>query len=260
MFNHLLAPKRKPGMTDDDARLAAILPPVGHRIPAPPLTDTLLAPFRTARLLAYFFKRKPILEKLTLGSPAMRDEMHAVLARMGITVEVHGFENLQAGGQVLMWNQTSHLDHPVLAEAIPVPFRSTYNVEVSKFPIYGDWLRRQNHYFIDRFNEAQWRASLAEAAAWVRSGGTVTVSPEGTRSWDGTLLPMKRGSFILAIQSGQPIVPVVVRGAHEALPRGRFTVKPGLVTVTFGKPISTEGYTEESRKPLEERVAEALRS
>lgn len=253
-----LAPQRKPGMTDDEARIAAILPPLGHRTPPASWRAGFTFPLRLAKVTKRLAGRLHEVEAFALGSPEMRREMLAVLADLGIELRIYGEQHLQPGGQVLMWNQTSHLDHPALAAAIPVPFRSTFNLEVGKVPKYGAWLRAHGHYFLNRFDEAQWRASLAEAAAWVRAGGTVTVSPEGTRSWDGKLLPMKRGAFILAMQSGMPIVPIAVYGAREALPRGRAVIEPGVIEVEFRPPIATTGYTDETRKGLKAVVAAAF--
>ncbi len=254
-----LAPPRPAGMSDEEARLAAILPPVGHTVPPATVAEQVRGFARVLRFSARFLLRMRALEDIALGSPAFREESSAFLRTLGIQVEIRGETHLQRDGQVLMWNQTSHLDHLVLGVAIPVAFRSLYNVELAKVPRYGPWLRKQGHFFVDRFDEAQWRASIAEAAAWIREGNTVLVSPEGTRSWDGRLLPMKRGAFLLAVAAQRPIVPVVVRGAQPLLPRGRFTVKPGIIAVEFLEPIPTEGYTEETRTALEAHVAERFR-
>lgn len=253
------APQLKPGMTEEEARLAAILPPVGHAVPEASRSARLTYPWRLARLVRRLAGRVDEIGAMPLGSPALREEMRLCLAALGVELRVYGAERLLEGGQVLMWNQTSHLDHPALGGAIPIPFRMTYNIEVSKVPIYGPYLRAQQHYFLDRFDEPQWRASLAQAAAWVRAGNTVLVSPEGTRSWDGHLLPMKRGAFILAAQAAKPVVPLVVYGAQACLPRGRAVVEPGVIEIEFRSPIDTSGYTDENRRELKAKVATAFR-
>jgi hypothetical protein len=67
----------------------------------------------------------------------------AALRQLGITVEVVGAERVPAeGGLVLMWNQESHLDHLVLAAAIPRPIVSLYDNAVARIPVYGPWRRR----------------------------------------------------------------------------------------------------------------------
>src|SRR5215470_18118401 len=140
-----------------------------------------------------------------------------------------------------MWNQTSHLDHLVLPAAIPRPFHSLYNNELRDTPIYGRYLADSGHFWVDRTDEAQWRPQLAKVAARVREGACVLVSPEGTRSWDGRLLPMKRGAFLLAREAGRPIVCVTVIGAGARLPRGAAAVRPGPVRIVLSPPIPAGG-------------------
>ena len=106
------------------------------------------------------------------------------------------------------------------------------------------------HFWVDRTDETQWRAQVAQAAARVRDGACILVSPEGTRSWDGRLLPMKRGAFLLARESGRPIVCMTVIGAGDRLPRGSLAVRPGPVRVVFSEPIPSTDAPD-----LERRVA-----
>jgi 1-acyl-sn-glycerol-3-phosphate acyltransferase len=100
------------------------------------------------------------------------------------------------------------------------------------------------HLHVDRTDSAQWRESVARAAARARDGACVLISPEGTRSWDGKLLPMKRGAFMLAAQSECPIVCMTVIGGHERLPRGSAFVRHGPIHVVFSDPIETRGVSD----------------
>ena len=68
------------------------------------------------------------------------------------------------------------------------------------------------------------------------------MSPEGTRSDDGRLLPMKRGAFILAVTSQRPIVCATVVGGHDRMPRGSPIVRAGPLRVVFSAPIPTAGH------------------
>jgi 1-acyl-sn-glycerol-3-phosphate acyltransferase len=162
------------------------------------------------------------------------------LERAGIRLEIIGRERVpREAGLVFMWNQESHLDHLVLPVAIPRPFFSIYNNAIARFPIYGRHMKRAGHVHVDRTDEAQWRASIALAAERVARGECVLVSPEGTRSRGGALLPMKRGAFILAEQSRRPIVCVTVVGGHERLARGSAIVRGGPMRVVLSNPIDT---------------------
>jgi 1-acyl-sn-glycerol-3-phosphate acyltransferase len=210
---------------------------------------------RTARVVTGLFvalwrdaRRVPAPDTSTPeGLAYVRDGFRDRLAHLRITVHVAGAERVPAtGGLVFMWNQTSHLDHLLLPVAIPRPFFTTYNNEVKRIPIYGSYLTRTGHYWLDRTDEAQWRAQVARAAAAIRGGACVLVSPEGTRSADGMLLPMKRGAFLLARASERPIVCVTIKGARACLARGDVAVRPGAIAIELSEPITGE--------PLEDRV------
>lgn len=230
-------------MSTADARRAGIVPPEGWE---PPRRDRAIDAVRTVRVVA------GMLVAMTRGRGIGGDTLHVDglariqadvserLRRLRVRVEVRHAERVpREGGVVFMWNQTSHLDHLVLPLAIPRPFFSLYNNEVRRIPIYGDYLARTDHVWVDRTDETQWRAQIARAAERVAGGEAVVISPEGTRSWDGRLLPMKRGAFLLARSAGVPIVCATVYGARELLPRGRFAIRPGTVVIELSSPIAS---------------------
>ncbi len=160
------------------------------------------------------------------------------LSALGVELEVVGADRVPGeGGLVFMWNQTTHLDHLLLPAALPRPALSIYNNAVARTPFYGRYMAAVGHFHVDRHDEAQWRQSLARAAEAVKAGACLIVSPEGTRSWDGRLLAMKRGAFLMARAASRPIVCVTVSGGVARLPRGAAAVRPGPLRVRFGDPI-----------------------
>ncbi len=92
------------------------------------------------------------------------------------------------------------------------------------------------------------------AADALRQGNSFLIFPEGTRSRTGALLPFKKGGFIMAIQGQAPIVPVAIKGAHAAMHKGSFVIRPVTVTVRFGEPVETAGLTPANRDELSARV------
>lgn len=238
--------------------------PAGYVAPPPPsLMDALRS------LGVVFTDLVPHLARLALhsellstdtpeGSKSIRTAFGRTLRRAGVTLEVLHAERVPSeGGLVLMWNQESHLDHLVLGAAIPRPFLSLYNNEVARVPFYGAQMKRTGHIHVDRTSEAQWRASVSQAAARAQQGACILVSPEGTRSWDGELLPMKRGAFLLAAAAAQPLICVTVIGGHDRMPRGSVVVRRGLIRVVFSEPIPTAGELADRLAP---RVAETFRT
>ncbi len=80
-------------------------------------------------------------------------------------------------------------------------------------------------------------SSLALAAAVLKRGDCLIWFPEGERSPTGKLLPFRPGIGLLLARFPRPVVPVFIQGTFEALPRGRWLIKPRRVTVTFGAPV-----------------------
>lgn len=84
------------------------------------------------------------------------------------------------------------------------------------------------------------------------------IYPEGTRSADGNLQPFKKGAFMMAVQTGIPILPITCNGAFKVLPKKTIVFHPGRVTLTVGDPIPTEGLTEEDVPELMEKTRAAI--
>ena len=82
------------------------------------------------------------------------------------------------------------------------------------------------------------RASLALAAATLRSGDNLVWFPEGERSRDGRLLPIRPGIGRVLEGFDLPVVPVIIEGAWESLPVGARWPRPRPLRVSFGAPVS----------------------
>jgi 1-acyl-sn-glycerol-3-phosphate acyltransferase len=109
--------------------------------------------------------------------------------------------------------------------------------------------------FIDRGNWPAAVQSLKQAGRRLKEeGSTAVVFPEGTRSLTGDLQRFKKGPFIMAIEAGVPIVPAVVDGTFQILPKRGFRLRPQPVTVRFGEPVDASRYTHDDRDALIARV------
>ena len=87
---------------------------------------------------------------------------------------------------------------------------------------------------------------------------SVILFPEGTRSVDGQLLPFKDGAFRLAIDSGVPILPLVVCGTGTALRKHDWRVNPARAEVRVLEPIETTGLTPATVPVLRDRVRDLI--
>ena len=81
---------------------------------------------------------------------------------------------------------------------------------------------------------------------------------EGKRSFDGKLLPFKKGPFYLAMECGVPVIPITIVGTHYTMPKARFSIRPGRVKVIFHAPIEPKDFV--SRDCLMEQVRAVIES
>jgi 1-acyl-sn-glycerol-3-phosphate acyltransferase len=153
-----------------------------------------------------------------------------------------GPDDVAAGRRsyVVMTNHQSLLDVPSIIATFPGRIRMVGKYELGELPVWGQAMKAAGIVFVDRGNRAQSVAALDGAKAQLREGTSIWIAPEGTRSRDGTLLPLKKGGFHLALQLGVPIAPAWIAGTREIIhPSGFGVVKGGHVVVRYGPPIPT---------------------
>lgn len=173
----------------------------------------------------------------------------------GVKVVVDDRSNLVPGQPyVFMANHASSLDIWALFVAIPRRLRMIAKKQLACIPLFGWAMSAGRFIFIDRKNPVAARRSIDAAGERIRSGDSVVIFPEGTRTRDGALLPFKKGGFHLAIRAGVPIVPVALRGTRALMPRGSFLLRSGTVTAIVGAPVPTQGLSDAERAQLPERV------
>ena len=193
--------------------------------------------------------------------PLGRTWVSWILATFRIRVDVDGVENVPTRAPViLMSNHQSLVDIAAIVSTLPrsVVWRFVAKKELVRIPFFGWSLYTSGHIIIDRGQREKAVRSLARAAERIRSGVSVIVFPEGTRSPTGSLRPFKSGPFHLAVAAQVPIVPITVSGSQRITPKGSLTVHPGTVKITYGKPISTRGLALAERQLLKARVRDAI--
>lgn len=204
-----------------------------------------------AILVATFLFRGRALEAVIKGG------CRAILAVAGVRLRVRGRENIVPGrGYIAMMNHVNFFDPLIYQAVFPGPMRGAEEESHFRWPVYGATIRRMGMFPIDRRNSARAVETLRRAAAWIRErpGASFGIMPEGTRTLDGRLSPFKRGGFLMAIETGLDILPIVQRGAYKVARKGSLTIRPGRVEVTVEAPIATAGYTKETAGELVERV------
>jgi len=183
----------------------------------------------------------------------------SILVVSGVKVSVKGLSNVDLSAPyIYMPNHQSNFDIPVLLGHLTVQFRWLAKMELFKIPIFGRAMRKAGYISIDRNNRQSAFESLKVAADKIKSGVSVLIFPEGTRSLDGRIRPFKKGGFVLAVDSGVPVVPVVITGTRAIMSKGRLRINPGQVSMVIHKPIDTSIYTRKTKGSLMESVRRVI--
>jgi len=179
----------------------------------------------------------------------------SILMASRVPVSVSGLSNIEPDrSYVYMANHQSNFDIPVLLGYLPVQFRWLAKAELFKIPVFGRAMRGAGYVKIDRFNQESAFESINEAAQKMKNGVSIMIFPEGTRSKDGSIRPFKKGGFVMAIDSGVPIVPVILRGTWPIMAKSSLRINRGSVEMEIAKPIDTTGYSRETKEELMQTV------
>jgi 1-acyl-sn-glycerol-3-phosphate acyltransferase len=182
-----------------------------------------------------------------------------ILKTTGVRASVTGLERLEAGkSYVLAANHQSIYDIPILFASLPLQLRIVAKASLGSVPFLGWHLQRTGHLLVDRTNPGA--DIVVKMRRLVSEAHSLIVFPEGTRSVDGRVARFKKGSFLVAIDAGLPVVPISVAGSRQVMRKGRLTVCPGAVRVTVHEPIPTAGIAREKVIELGNRVRDVVRA
>jgi 1-acyl-sn-glycerol-3-phosphate acyltransferase len=208
-------------------------------------------------ILLSFFDKSGRLIRYYVHIPWSR----TILRVCGIKVRTKGQENIRDNvPSVFMCNHQSYFDIFALLAYLPADFKFILKQELMKIPFLGLALKRAGHIAIPRDNPRKAIRSMNEVSEKIKSGTSVLIFPEGTRSVDGRLQTLKKGGFHMAIKSGCDIVPVAISNSYRIVTKGSLKINKGSFDIHFGEPISIKGYERKHMPDLMERVRGAILS
>lgn len=200
--------------------------------------------------------------RIRLGNLFGKTVSRLIMIISGCRVTVHGQEHLDAGRPAIyVSNHTSALDIFICSWLAPWGTVGVAKREIVYYPFFGQLYLLSGHLRIDRGNGPKARASMARLGDLVHSKRlSIFLWPEGTRSRDGRLLPFKKGVGHLAMQTGLPIVPLVVCGAHRAWEKNSLRLARVPIEVRVLPAIDTTAWTHETIDRDVRRVHDAFES
>jgi 1-acyl-sn-glycerol-3-phosphate acyltransferase len=193
---------------------------------------TIFIPFGLSIISASLFIDPKKLDRFIKASCRL------VLRFLFIRIKIEGLNHFQAGKTYLfIGNHVNLFDPFVLYGHIPNFFRGVELDEHFNWFFYGLLIRRLGMIPISQSNSRAAYKSLVKAKQAIAAGTSILILPEGGRSLDGTFRPFKPGAFRLAKEANVDIVPLVMVGAYQINYKGSLLIRPGKMTLCFGKPI-----------------------
>lgn len=172
----------------------------------------------------------------------------------GVKVTVIGEENVPKDTPVLyIGNHRSYYD--ILLTYSRCPLRTGYiaKKEVERYPLLSNWMRYLHCLFLDRNDIKQGLKTILSAVEKVKSGISICIFPEGTRSTNADeldMLPFHEGSFKIATRAKCPIIPIAMNNTAEIFEAHFPRIKPCHVVLEYGKPIYPDQLDKEDQKHL----------
>lgn len=189
-------------------------------------------------------ERKYILQSTSTWGPM-------VMEMFGSTVTVHGLENLpEKGPVVLVGNHQGYADIFAYCAAFQkFQFAFVAKEELSRIPLYGEWIRRIRSVFIGRNDAKASLKAINEGIKYIEQGFSLAIFPEGTRSRGPDPGPFHRGSLKLATKPGVPIVPISLNGSYRMFEEEGY-LKGAEIDILVHEPIETKGISRQQEKEL----------
>ncbi|MBT1696259.1 1-acyl-sn-glycerol-3-phosphate acyltransferase [Fulvivirgaceae bacterium PWU4] len=177
-----------------------------------------------------------------------------------IRYKFYGTENFKKGkAYIYVSNHTSFLDLPGIRMIIPGQFRPLAKKELKKIPVFG-WIAQAATVIVDRSSPESRKKSIDRLKMTLKHGISILIFAEGTQNRTKEILqPFHDGAFRIAVDTQQPILPMVVIGAGKLMPPGTIDLKPGKIRIYVGPEISTEGLTVKDVTDLKQRTFDAMK-
>jgi putative phosphoserine phosphatase / 1-acylglycerol-3-phosphate O-acyltransferase len=170
----------------------------------------------------------------------------------GIKLAIKGEEHIWPHRPaVFIFNHQSNADALIVVKLLRNGIRGVAKKELQRIPILGQIMKASGTIFLDRTDKEKSIEAMKPAIYSLKGGTSVVIFPEGTRSYDYTLGKFKKGAFHLAMQAGVPIIPIVLKNAHDVMPRGKGLLNPTLVEVIVMPPIHTHDW---NKTNLDEKI------
>lgn len=176
-----------------------------------------------------------------------------IIKLAGIELTVIGEENISEGPVLYIGNHRSFFDVPITYPRCPIRTGYIAKKEMEKVPLLSTWMKRLHCLFLDRNDLKQGLKTILTAIEKVKSGISICIFPEGTRSKNEDeldMLPFHEGSFKIATKTNCPIIPMAISGSADIWESHFPRIKKTHVILEYGNPIYVDQLEKEDKKHL----------
>ena len=182
----------------------------------------------------------------------------ALIWATGSRVQVSGTENIPPGPVVVMGNHQSLFDIMLVLGYIDKPLAFIAKKELAKYPVFSSWMNYLGCLFLDREDIRQAVMVFQQAVEQVKSGWSMVIFPEGTRSCSVALAPLKNGSMKLPLRGQVPIVPISINGTYKAYEGNGYRIGSADISLAIAKPIFPEEFAGLGTKEIADLVRKKI--
>lgn len=180
-----------------------------------------------------------------LDRPTVAWKWVQVTARLISTIcfdmKVYGIRNVpRTGGVLIVSNHQSLLDPPLLGTRLHRPMSYMAKAELFEKGRFFTWMIRSLGAFPVRQGAGDVSA-IKETVSRLQEGRMLNIFPEGSRTLDGSILPMQPGVALVVRRAGVPVVPVAIDGSFEAWPKGAKIFRRHPIRIVYGPPLDVRG-------------------
>lgn len=176
----------------------------------------------------------------------------------GAHVEVRGQEHLPQGAAVYVANHQGNFDIPIVLTCLREPHGLIAKQELTRVPCVRTWMRHLHCLFVDRKSPRAGAQIILDGERLLKTGRSLTVFPEGTRSCGKEMHRFQAGAFRIAVRAGVPVVPITIDGSYRLMEAQRFWIRPSTVSVTIHPPVDTDCLSKEQIRALPEQVRQTI--
>ncbi|HEV3342243.1 MAG TPA: lysophospholipid acyltransferase family protein [Pirellulales bacterium] len=182
-----------------------------------------------------------------------------LLATLLFQIRISGRDLVpREGGVMVLSNHQSHFDPVLIGLACDRRLNYLARDTLFGFAPFRWLIRSLDAIPLDR--EGLGLAGLKETLRRLKAGEPVLIFPEGTRTQDGEVAPLKPGFSALARRANVPLLPVGIEGAYHAWPRRRLLPGTGTIHIQFGEPLSSEAAAAYDERRLVEEIERRIRA